>query len=104
MEAHPLQKLRVISFVEGISYLLLLCIGMPLKYGLGIRMVNYVLGMGHGILTMVFVLLLLIAFADKRLNLSQCIQLLVASMIPLGAFWAEKQFKKWTSQDQPISS
>ena len=99
MTSHPLQKLRMISFVEGVSYLLLLCIGMPLKYGLGIRSVNYVLGMGHGVLTMLFVLLLMMAYADKKLTLSQSIQVFIASMIPLGAFWAEKQFQIWMNQD-----
>ena len=104
MLSNSLQRLRVISFIEGISYLLLLFVGMPLKYGLGIRVVNYILGMGHGILTMIFVLLLMLAFSERKLTLSQVVQVFVASLIPFGAFWAEKQFQVWMEQAQSTSS
>ena len=100
MLSNSLQRLRVISFIEGISYLLLLFVGMPLKYGLGIRVVNYILGMGHGILTMIFVLLLMLAFSERKLTLSQVVQVFVASLIPFGAFWAEQKFKVWMEENE----
>ena len=81
-----LGRLRLISFIEGISYLLLIFVGMPLKYGMGIRSVNYFLGMSHGVLTMIFVLLLFIAFADKCISFVNAIKVFAASMVPFGAF------------------
>jgi len=95
-----LGRLRLISFIEGISYLLLIFVGMPLKYGMGIRSVNYFLGMSHGVLTMIFVLLLFIAFADKCISFVNAIKVFAASMVPFGAFWAEKQFKIWIEEQE----
>jgi integral membrane protein len=98
MLSTSLGRLRLVSFVEGVSYLLLLFVGMPLKYGLEIREVNYVLGMGHGVLTMIFVLLLFVAFADKCISFVDAIKVFAASLVPFGAFWAEKQFKNWIQE------
>ena len=100
MLATSLGRLRLISFIEGISYLLLIFVGMPLKYGMGIRSVNYFLGMSHGVLTMIFVLLLFIAYADKCISFVKAIKVFVASMVPFGAFWAEKQFKEWIEEQE----
>ena len=100
MLSTSLGRLRVVSFVEGLSYLLLVFVGMPLKYGLGIREVNYVLGAGHGFLTMVFVLLLFISYSDKSISIANASKVFVASMIPFGAFWAERQFKEWMHEEE----
>ncbi len=58
MKKISIGQLRFVSLIEGISFLLLLFIGMPLKYGFGIKEVNMALGMIHGGLTMVFCLVL----------------------------------------------
>ena len=43
-------QLRVIAFLEGVSFLLLLGIAMPLKYMYGQPEMVRVVGMAHGIL------------------------------------------------------
>ena len=88
-----LQQLRHISMIEGISYLLLLFIGMPLKYGMGIKSVNMALGMGHGVFTMVFCLILGLAWLQKTLSTKWCVGVFIASLLPFGAFVAEKKLK-----------
>ena len=87
-------RLRMISLIEGISYLLLLGIGMPLKYYYSTPLPNKILGMGHGILTIVFVIALLNAWADRKIKLPLAIQTFVASLIPFGAFYIESKLKK----------
>ena len=87
-------RLRLVSLLEGISYLLLVGIGMPLKYFYDTPLPNKVLGMGHGILTMVFVFVLLNAFTDKKISLGLAIQTFIASLIPFGAFYIESKLKK----------
>jgi len=94
MRKVTIKQLRLISFIAGISYLLLLGIGMPLKYGFGIREVNMVLGMTHGVLTMIFCLVLSIIWTQKTLTTNGCIGVFIASLIPCGAFVAEKQLKR----------
>lgn len=48
--ATPVSRFRIVAFWEGISYLLLLFVAMPLKYGLGIDMAVRTVGMAHGLL------------------------------------------------------
>ena len=91
---NSLKQLRYISLIEGISYLFLLIIGMPLKYGLSILWVNKVLGMIHGILTIGFVVILFQTWQSKRLSFGHSTQVFLASLIPFGAFWAEHKLKK----------
>jgi len=92
--------LRNISLIEGVSYLLLLFIGMPLKYGLGIRSINMILGMGHGLVTMIFCLTLGAIWIRKTLSTQWCITLFIASLVPFGAFLADKKLKNL--QNNPI--
>lgn len=92
-----LQQLRWISLIEGLSYLMLLFIGMPLKYGMGIREVNYILGMGHGLLTVVFCMVLFMVWAQKKLSTCWCVFFFLASFVPFGAFFVEINVKKHLS-------
>lgn len=94
MNVLNIKQLRLISLIEGISYLLLLFIGMPLKYGVGIKEVNHILGMGHGILTIVFCIMLSVVWTQKTLSSRWCIVIFIASLIPFGAFFIERNLKK----------
>ena len=96
MQTISIHHLRWISLIEGISYLLLVGIGMPLKYGLNILVVNKVLGMTHGALTIVFVLILAAVYANKKVSATLARFVFVASLIPFGAFVAEKKLKQQT--------
>ena len=89
-----LDKLRLVSFIEGVSFVLLIFIGMPLKYQMDMPMPNKVLGMSHGILTIVFVVALFNAWADKEIDVKVALQTFVASLIPFGAFFMEQKLKK----------
>ena len=93
MRLVSLNNLRFISLIEGISFLLLLFVGMPLKYGLGIKQVNKILGMGHGILTIIFCIVLGLIWAQQTLSTRWCLGVFIASLIPFGAFVAEKKLK-----------
>ena len=84
--------------MEGISYILLLGIGMPLKYGLGIPSVNMGLGAAHGVLTVVFCLILAIIWTQKTLSSQWCVGVFILSIIPFGAFIAEKKLKQLSNK------
>ena len=96
LEAHwvTITHLRIISLVEGVSYLLLVFIGMPLKYGFDIFVVNKVLGMGHGILTIIFCGVLGYLWYKKIINTFLSSRVFIASLIPFGAFMIDKTLKK----------
>ena len=94
MKQITLQHLRWVSLTEGISYLLLVGIGMPLKYGLDIFVVNKILGMIHGVLTVVFVGVLMQVLRQKALSAQLSLGVFVASLIPFGAFVADRKLKQ----------
>ncbi|KAA3632548.1 MAG: DUF3817 domain-containing protein [Bacteroidetes bacterium] len=88
------KRLRAIAFVEGTSLLALLFITMPLKYLMDMPQPNYVLGMIHGVLFIVYVALVIQAKYAFNWNLKTTFLALAASVIPFGTFWADKKIFK----------
>ena len=89
-----LKTFRIISILEGISFLVLLGIAMPLKYIAHIPEAVQSVGMIHGIL---FILYVLGAFIMKqKLNWSIITFLIVilCSVLPFGPFYAERKYLK----------
>jgi integral membrane protein len=85
---------RKIAIAEGISFLVLLLIAMPLKYFAGWPMAVKVVGWAHGLL---FVAFLVMAWEVKNLlgrNLGWYTRAFIASIVPFGTFVLEKELKK----------
>lgn len=81
-----------VSILEGVSFLVLLLIAMPLKYIWEAPQMVEVVGMLHGIL---FVLYILGAFwISKALgwNLKTLFVVCISSVLPLGPFYVEKKY------------
>lgn len=85
---------RYTAISEGISYLLLLFIAMPLKYGADHPEAVRVVGMLHGILFIVLGAALLYALVRSHISFRMCVLVFVASLIPFGAFWADRRLKE----------
>jgi len=84
-----LGRLRIIAFIEGCSYLLL-GFTMILKYKFAIPQPNYVVGLAHGILFVLYIVLLLQVSFIHRWNLIKMLMAFLASLIPFGTFYADK--------------
>jgi integral membrane protein len=82
-------RLRIVAFLEGCSYLLL-GFTMILKYKYAMPQPNYIVGLAHGILFVIYVVLLLQVSFLHRWNLLKIIGAFVASLIPFGTFYADK--------------
>ena len=93
----PLGRLRLIAILEGISYLLF-AITMPLKYMMDIPEPNYVVGMAHGLLFMLYGLLCLQNIWIYRWHWLTSLLVLAASLFPLATFWADAKVFKPTQQ------
>ena len=83
--------LRLIAWMEGCSFLLF-GISMPLKYGFDIPQPNYVIGMGHGILIVLYNILILAYSRKKKWQIRQIIFLCFLSLIPFGTFYADYKY------------
>jgi integral membrane protein len=84
-----LGRLRIIGFAEGLSFLILLGIAMPLKYFFGLPETVRVVGMAHGLLFVLYVLLVIQVKIEYGWSLRKMLLALLASVIPFGTFWAD---------------
>jgi len=83
---------RIVSYLEGISYILLLFIATPVKYFVGDESYVKMLGMPHGILFMVYVILAFMLKSDEKWNNKTFGIVLVASILPFGTFYVDKKY------------
>lgn len=89
-----LGRLRILAILEGISYLLF-AITMPLKYVLEIPQPNFIVGMLHGWLFILYILFCVQNIYICRWKPLTSFLALAASLIPFGTFVADaKIFKK----------
>ncbi len=85
-----LGRLRIVAFLEGCSYLLL-GITMILKYKFSMPQPNYVVGLAHGLLFVLYVILLLQVAFLYRWSLLKLFFGFIASLVPFGTFYADKK-------------
>jgi len=83
---------RITSYLEGISYLLLLGVGVPIKYLAGNDSLVKTLGMPHGILFMAYIFLAIIIKQKMNWDNKTIIIVLIASVIPFGTFYVDKKY------------
>ena len=89
------KQLRIIAFLEGMSYLILLFIAMPLKYIFDTPEAVSAVGMAHGILFIAYFIWIFIVGPSKNWTMSEYALAAVASIIPFGTFYADnKVFQK----------
>lgn len=83
---------RVISILEGLSYILLLFIAVPIKYLGHDETYVKMLGMPHGLLFVAYVLLAFLLRSDMEWTNREFLIILAASVIPFGTFYVERKY------------
>ena len=102
MPAKTIQRLRIVGILEGISYLILLGIAMPLKYVYHEPLYVRVFGMAHGVLFIVFCICLFLAFTKAKWATSRAALVFVASLIPLGTFLLDGKMKAYIKEAEAL--
>ena len=95
-----IEWLRKAGIAEGISFLVLLGIAMPLKYILKQPMTVTVVGWIHGILFIAFLFLAWEYKTDRNKSLKWFVLAFLAAIIPTGTFFFDKKLK----EEETISS
>jgi len=89
-----LNAFRIIAFLEGISYILLLFVAVPVKYLMDDPQYVKLLGMPHGLLFISYITLAFLLKSDFKWNTKQFGFVLLASIIPFGTFYINRKYLK----------
>lgn len=87
-------RLRAIGFIEGVSFLLLLGVAMPLKYFAGMPQAVTAAGWLHGILFISFCIALTQAHQDANWTPWRSGTVLFAALLPFGPFAIDKKLRR----------
>ena len=86
-----LGRLRLLAFVEGVSYLVLLGVAVLLKYLAGEPALVRPVGMLHGGLFVAYALVLVQVAVELSWPLGTVLRAFVAAVVPFGTFWADRK-------------
>ncbi len=98
MEGKTLRRFGTVAMLEGISYLFLLFIAMPLKYFADMPLWVKYGGWAHGILFVLYILLLIQVWTQYNWKFGKAVLFFLASLIPFAPFWVDKKLKEESKQ------
>jgi len=87
-----LKIFKIVAFLEGLSYLLLLFVAVPLKYMAGNEVFVKSLGMPHGVLFIGYVIIAFLLKDEMKWDTKNFLIILVCSLLPFGTFWMHKKY------------
>lgn len=90
----PLGWLRAIALTEGVSFVVLLCIAMPLKYLANIPEAVAVAGQVHGWLFVLYVVMVFALWRTLNWSYQKLAVALIAAVVPLGTFFFEARLRR----------
>jgi len=95
MKSHKLITwFRRVAIAEGLSFLVLLFIAMPLKYFAGLPEAVKIVGWSHGVLFVAFLALAYEVKTSLNKNFTWLVKAFIASILPFGTFVFDRQFAK----------
>ncbi len=83
---------RIIAILEGISYLTLFAVTMPLKHLADLPTPNLYVGYAHGGLFIVYVVLAVVLCVIRKWGLKRMFILVLASLLPFATFYVDKKY------------
>lgn len=98
MQNEPLKKtlnrFRFVALAEGVSFLILLGIAMPLKYVFDFPQAVKLFGWAHGVLFVAFIYMAFEVFSSFKKPFGWLVKAMLASVLPFGTFVLDKEMKK----------
>ena len=83
---------RIVAFLEGVSYILLMTIGLYFKYQLGDESYVKLLGMPHGLLFVLYIIIAYLLRESENWDPKDFRIVLLASIIPFGTFYIDRKY------------
>lgn len=94
LKTPAISRFRAIALLEGLSFVLLLFIAMPLKYLAGMPLGVKLVGWAHGMLFVLYVLFLVEVAAVHRWPLVRVLGAFIASLLPFGTFVLDARLRR----------
>lgn len=94
MQNELVARFRKVALLEGVSFLVLLGIAMPLKYMAGYPLPVRVVGLAHGVLFVLYVALVFQLFLNKSWSIARVAEALVLSVVPFGTFVLDRRLEQ----------
>ena len=83
---------KIISYLEGLSYLALLFVGVPMKRLADDPSIVKALGMPHGMLFIAYIVIAFYVREQFKWNNKTFVLVLLASIIPFGTFYIDRKY------------
>lgn len=89
-----LGRFRLVALLEGISFIVLLFVAMPLKYIAGLPLAVKYTGWAHGALFVFYFILLIQVWIEYNWKFTKVLGAFIASLLPFGTFVLDKKLKE----------
>lgn len=83
---------RIVSLLEGVSYLLLMSLGLYYKYALSDPSFVKLFGMPHGLFFMLYIVLAVVLRSTMKWSNKDFAIVLLGSIIPFGTFYIDYKY------------
>lgn len=87
-----IKTFKIISTLEAISFLVLLGIAMPLKYIWNMPEMVRIVGMGHGVLFLLYVAGAVYVSQLLNWSIKKLVIAVLCSVLPFGPFYVERNY------------
>jgi integral membrane protein len=88
-----LSSFRKIAWLEGVSFLVLLAIAMPLKYWAGMPAAVRIVGSVHGLLFIAYAVCAGLLVMRRQWSVARGAVAMVASVVPFGTFVFDRSLR-----------
>jgi integral membrane protein len=99
-----LKQFRWVAFLEGVSFVLLLFVAMPLKYWAGLPLAVRVAGSVHGLLFVLFIGTLFRAAVERDWPARRWGLAFLSSLVPFGTFAFDRSLRRELAATTPTAS
>lgn len=96
LRSGAINRFRVVAMLEGISFLLLLGIAMPLKYYAGLPIAVRIVGMAHGVLFVAYGAFVAMFVLRRIWSIGKGAEAMMYSLLPFGTFVLDAKLKRET--------
>jgi integral membrane protein len=91
----PLLRYRVLAYVVGVGLVVLTCVGVPMQVWGHNDAVATVVGIAHGYLYMIYVVLVFLLARKAHWSIGRTVLIILAGTIPFLSFVAERFVTRW---------